>query len=351
MITRSQNQHIYLLSAIVTVLLFYSSVAAAKAPLDSTNKTKSDSVHVVKEGQTLGEIAEMYGISAVDLANANNINNLNRIDVGQELRLPVDKSHGRLVKTGVIIELPKGFTLWDLSLLYDVSVDAIIHANRHNKLNPARLQIGQKILIPGARHVLRLEKKRKAKRNLCLKPPVTLYRVRNDENLKISLCHCNGRPNRAALDPVSHLARALPSNRQKRLHPRLLQMLQAVAEKFPGRRIEIISGYRTKKRAPSSESRHLVGRAIDFRVAGIKNSVLRDHIRKFKGAGVGYYPNSIFVHMDVRDGDEKAYWWDYSGNGEPAMYAPAGLNRKQQAELKQEKRQESKETLVAKADG
>ena len=58
------------------------------------------------------------------------------------------------------------------------------------------------------------------------------------------------------------------------------------------------------------------GLACDFRVVGVKNTELRDYLRHaFKHVGVGYYPNSSFVHLDVRQG-ASAFWIDYSGPGE-----------------------------------
>ena len=41
-----------------------------------------------------------------------------------------------------------------------------------------------------------------------------------------------------------------------------------------------------------------------------------------KKVGVGYYPNSSFVHLDVRK-DRSAFWIDYSGPGERAVYSQA----------------------------
>lgn len=44
--------------------------------------------HVVKEGQTLSEIAAAYGVKAGVIARANNLPNLNTIRVGQKLFIP-----------------------------------------------------------------------------------------------------------------------------------------------------------------------------------------------------------------------------------------------------------------------
>jgi hypothetical protein len=64
------------------------------------------------------------------------------------------------------------------------------------------------------------------------------------------------------------------------------------------------------------------GLACDFRVEGVKTAELRDYLRRtFEKVGVGYYPNSSFVHLDVRK-DRSAFWIDYSGPGERAAYSP-----------------------------
>ncbi|HEY52405.1 MAG TPA: LysM peptidoglycan-binding domain-containing protein [Caldilineae bacterium] len=46
------------------------------------------SVHVVRRGDTLAKIAQRYGVSISALRQANNIRNINRIYVGQRLRIP-----------------------------------------------------------------------------------------------------------------------------------------------------------------------------------------------------------------------------------------------------------------------
>lgn len=192
----------------------------------------------------------------------------------------------------------------------------------------------------------------------CYAKPVQLVRVRGQqvEPRELSLTMCNGTPNRAALDALSVLARprdvqrpsvkalrayaAMPvrktkgkltkaekkrkyrdplfvSERVMRVHPGLLSRLQKLAHRYPGKIIEIVSGYRPDAR---DSSRHHHGRALDLRVAGVSRENLRDFVRTFEETGCGYYPNSFFVHMDVRD--EKGYWVDRSGPGEPADYGP-----------------------------
>lgn len=113
-------------------------------------------------------------------------------------------------------------------------------------------------------------------------------------------------------DPIVEVARGA-----RALHPRLLQLLQAVVEHFPGHTVEIVSGYRPGE----GTSRHSHARALDLRLLGVRHEELRDFARTLPGAGVGFYPNSVFIHLDVRDTDEgRAFWTDYSGPGETPRY-------------------------------
>ena len=50
----------------------------------------------------------------------------------------------------------------------------------------------------------------------------------------------------------------------------------------------------------------------------MSREALRTFARTIDETGVGYYPNSVFVHVDVRD--RRAYWVDRSGPGERADY-------------------------------
>jgi hypothetical protein len=108
--------------------------------------------------------------------------------------------------------------------------------------------------------------------------------------------------------------------RTRVVHPRLLEMLVRVAGRWPGRVIEVVSGYRPSS-DPHAGSRHAHARALDFRVRGVEREALRDFCRTLPLAGVGYYPHSVFVHLDVRDRSEgSARWTDYSEPGERARY-------------------------------
>ncbi len=102
---------------------------------------------------------------------------------------------------------------------------------------------------------------------------------------------------------------------------RLMQLIARVSDHFGGKKLEVVSGFRPKTPTQfTAHSRHNVGHAMDFRIIGVPNTVLRDYCRSLKNTGCGYYPNSSFVHMDTRD--SSAYWIDYSGPGEHPRYHP-----------------------------
>jgi LysM repeat protein len=106
-----------------------------------------------------------------------------------------------------------------------------------------------------------------------------------------------------------------------RMNERLLMLMAQVSDHFGGRPLRVVSGYRTTSWV--EESKHPLGRACDFVVLGVPNKVLRDYLRSLESVGVGYYPNSTFVHMDVRE--KTTYWVDYAGPGEPPRLTPTAV--------------------------
>lgn len=99
---------------------------------------------------------------------------------------------------------------------------------------------------------------------------------------------------------------------------RLVYLLVRASDEFGGHPLRVVSGYRTSSYSP--DSRHRQSAAVDFSIVGVRNSTLRDYLLTLDQVGVGYYPNSSFVHLDVRT--EKTFWIDYAGPGEPPRYTP-----------------------------
>lgn len=86
----------------------------------------------------------------------------------------------------------------------------------------------------------------------------------------------------------------------------LLAGLAAAAGVMP--RFQVISGYRSPATnamlaattdGVSSRSLHMEGRAVDVRLEGVSSAQLRDLALARQAGGVGYYPQSDFVHLDL----------------------------------------------------
>lgn len=126
--------------------------------------------------------------------------------------------------------------------------------------------------------------------------------------------------------PIAELAKKKTDELAPGVHrvdERLVKRIQAVADHFGKHgpvKLSIVSGYRPT----SVGSMHAVGRAIDFRLEGAKNEDVVAFCKTLDDTGCGYYPNSSFVHIDVRDhGAGHVSWIDSSGPGEAPKYVPS----------------------------
>jgi uncharacterized protein YcbK (DUF882 family) len=328
---QSNNSFLQLLTVIIFATAVWamtiSARAAGPAPAESlVSNTPPVPImeYEVVDGDSLGAIAVSHGVSLKDLSEVNQIEDMNKIRIGTHIVIPGDPKNGALVKRGVRLKVPKGITLSRIAELYGVSVRKIARANGIK--NPDLLRSGKEILIPGAKKVIVL-----VPPPPCYKKKVTVYRLRTQETHEVALCFCNGKPNPEALDILSGMSGPVRKAVPFPLHPRLVQLLQRVSEKFPDKRIEIVSGQRSRK-SPGHESFHNKGQALDFKVADVSNKDLSKFVRSLGRVGVGYYPNSVFIHLDTRD--KSAYWVDYSRPGEKSIYGRAGMTKKKIAEIR-----------------
>ena len=102
-------------------------------------------------------------------------------------------------------------------------------------------------------------------------------------------------------------------------------LLHSVMSKLgkPNAVIDVVCGYRTpwsnnylRTRSAvtgvAQNSQHMQAKAIDIRVPGVTTSRLRDVALSLHGGGVGYYPVSQFVHVDVGPVRQ----WTFAGVGD-----------------------------------
>lgn len=112
-----------------------------------------------------------------------------------------------------------------------------------------------------------------------------------------------------ALAEVNRVLRDFRTGGVHAIEPKLLDLLNGLAGRMETKSaFSIISGYRSPKtnamlRAASSEvathSLHMDGMAIDIRLADRALDALHKTALEMKVGGVGYYPKSNFVHVDV----------------------------------------------------
>jgi uncharacterized protein YcbK (DUF882 family) len=114
----------------------------------------------------------------------------------------------------------------------------------------------------------------------------------------------------AAIDQLDQFLRDHRTGDVIQLDQRVFDLLHdlTVAVGRPEAEIDIICGYRTPwsndflRRTTlgvASHSLHMEGEAIDIRMPGVSTSKLRDVALGLRRGGVGYYPESRFVHVDV----------------------------------------------------
>ena len=228
----------------------------------------------------------------------------------------------------------RGHTIQAIAHRYHVTVKAIIEANH---LRDGRhLKIGETLIIPGVTppkpnplHGAAPGSKATTRPVSCAmraKTPGVVHatRLATNEDFVIRVSSRRGHVVPTALKSFERLMRSAHGL----AHPpdaRLVALVGQVSNHFGSRKLEVISGFRPYSPTQyTPHSNHNIGRALDFRVVGVPNEVLRDYCKTLHNVGVGYYPNSTFVHLDVRD--TSAAWIDFSKPGEPPRYNVPGVD-------------------------
>jgi len=146
---------------------------------------------------------------------------------------------------------------------------------------------------------------------------VVISRLR--DSFRGQLRSSNGRIVAKSAEKVDWLLRSGKTNEQAKIDRRLVRLLAQVSDHFGGRTLEVVSGFRPfSPRQYTKNSRHNHGEAVDFRITGVPNVALYEYCLTLPQVGCGFYPNSVFVHLDVRA--QKTRWVDYSRPGEAPIY-------------------------------
>lgn len=144
------------------------------------------------------------------------------------------------------------------------------------------------------------------------RPKLVLQGLNIPDRVELTAASDRGGFSAEDLEHAAHVMREPGSGNEHPIDPRLVDMIYRLAVHFKAPEIRIISGYRTPRpKAPTSN--HGKGRAMDLVVPGSTDDDVAKFAREQGFSGVGVYPVSGFVHLDVRE--RSFFWVDTSGPG------------------------------------
>ena len=142
------------------------------------------------------------------------------------------------------------------------------------------------------------------------RPLLALFSLNTNDRIEVGPIGENGGFTASALDRAAFVLREPSSGNEHPIEPRLLDAVYRIQAHFHAQEVRVISGYRTPH---GRGSNHGKGRAIDLVIPGASDEDVAKFARELGFCGVGVYPESGFVHVDVR---ERSYFWvDASGPG------------------------------------
>ena len=140
------------------------------------------------------------------------------------------------------------------------------------------------------------------------KRTLSFFNTHTNESLTAIYCQ-HGRYLRPSLDDINHILRDHRTGDVRSIDTRLLDLLFRLKIKIRTENpFHIISGYRSYKTnaklrkngtGVAKGSFHMSGKAVDVRLPNVSLPFLRDIAGQQRGGGVGYYPRSQFIHLDV----------------------------------------------------
>ena len=147
-------------------------------------------------------------------------------------------------------------------------------------------------------------------------PAIRFTNASTDQSLAVRLYDDSGHVNEAEaarLDDLLCDSRDPKALASIVLDRRTLQLAVRAALHFNATQVLVVSGYRKPGRR--REGLHATGKAIDFKLPGVKAPLLAAYLRTLPRVGVGIYthPKTSFVHLDDRE--HSFHWLDASPPG------------------------------------
>ncbi|MDD5585545.1 MAG: YcbK family protein [Alphaproteobacteria bacterium] len=140
------------------------------------------------------------------------------------------------------------------------------------------------------------------------KRSLAFHNLHTDERLQVTYWK-DGAYSREALEKINRILRDHRTGDVYPMRPSLMDMVYDLQNKLKHHdTVEIISGYRSPKTnamlasasdGVAKQSLHTQGMAIDLRLNGMSLRQVHNAALFMRRGGVGFYPSSGFVHMDV----------------------------------------------------
>ncbi|MGM0596148.1 MAG: DUF882 domain-containing protein [Myxococcota bacterium] len=158
-------------------------------------------------------------------------------------------------------------------------------------------------------------KKRKLKHR---SPKMPVYHIHTRDYMRLRIYDRKGKVKKRAIQRFNKITYCYRSGKYLKMNPLLLVELYQAWLHFGMPQVTLFSGCRQPPYSTSS-SRHVTGDAIDFNLDGIERKELIKYFLKRReklenySLGLGFYPNSYHIHLDIRKKD--GFWIDLSGPG------------------------------------
>jgi uncharacterized protein YcbK (DUF882 family) len=136
------------------------------------------------------------------------------------------------------------------------------------------------------------------------------------EEARVNIYKPDGSFDDAALAKLDELFRCTRTGLVRAVRAELYEQLSRFYDRFEGKRIDLVSGFRFAER---NSSRHYHASAMDIRIRGVSINEMYKFAESLDagGMGVGLYPVSGFIHVDYRAPGEPSYrWTDTNGPGQ-----------------------------------
>ncbi|MFL5308508.1 MAG: YcbK family protein [Polyangia bacterium] len=157
----------------------------------------------------------------------------------------------------------------------------------------------------------------------------TVESVNTGETMEVPVNLATGELDAETYRRLRHVMRCQRTGAETPIDPRLLDLLVRIAQRTH-QKIQLVSGFRAPMFSLATLSYHTRGMAADIRIPGMTPLMVRDLAESMGVGGIGYYPVSGFVHVDVRD--DHVRWIDYGGNRQDREGAEHGPDHAESAE-------------------